>query len=113
VAIVALDQLLAFAHAGRRVALGVLVDKFDRLTDEATLRIGELFDQLAGADDLAAEERVAAGDHGRDADLDRRGGGRVPQIGGRGDQRGSGRHSPEDRAPRCSLTYHHGFLPDD
>ena len=70
-AVVALDQLLALAHAHRRIALRVLEQELDRPPDHAALGVGHLLDQPAGAHHLAAEDGVAAGDHGRDADLDR------------------------------------------
>jgi len=62
---VALDQLLALAHAGRGIALRVLIEELDRLPEQATLGVGHFLDQLAGADHLAAQQRIAAGDHGR------------------------------------------------
>jgi hypothetical protein len=111
-AIVALNQLLTLAHAGGGIALRVLVDELDRLPDQAALRIGHFLDQLAGADHLAAQQGIAAGDHGRDAYLDRSGRGRVPQIGRCGDQRRDGGCRLQDRAPRHRLSCHHGYLPD-
>jgi hypothetical protein len=89
VAVVSLDQLLRLAHAHRRIALRVLEQEFDRTPDHAALGVGHFLDQPAGAHHLAAEDRVTAGDHRRNADLDRRRRVRVTQERRRCDQRGA------------------------
>jgi hypothetical protein len=105
-AVIALDQLLGLAHAGGGIALRVLEQEFDRAPEHAALGVDHFLHQLAGAHDLAAEQRIAAGDDRRDADLDR-----LALRAGSADERrqaqcaGGGR-ALQDAAPRDVLFAH-------